>query len=110
MVDAPDTRLAQAERATVILHVAADLWEYLRDKYGATDNHPAIAGLPGHPVVLEDALQGGQWEIREDGQVIKSGDVAPAPEGMVAFYAGASFGWLAVDPRIRRPFFPEDLS
>lgn len=77
------------------LHVAEPVWRFLRDRYASAVRPEAAARMLDLPVVIDGDLTGGQWQIREDGEVTSSGDMAPAPEGMAVHYAGHA-GWIAV--------------
>lgn len=61
------------------------VWDVLRD-LKPTDTGPAtlgaaLLGLPldGIPVRIHPSLKAGQWELREDGVTVRSGDIAPEP-------------------------------
>lgn len=77
------------------LHVAEPVWRFLRDRYVPIIRPEAAARLMEMPVLVSDDLTGGQWQIRENGEVTSSGDMAPAPEGMTVAYS-PQFGWFAV--------------
>jgi hypothetical protein len=78
------------------LHVAEPVSRFLRDTYAKATSPGHAAAMTGLPIVVDDALTGGQWQLLEDGQVTKSGDMAPAPEGMVVVYDRHA-GWVAMD-------------
>lgn len=91
------------------LRVADPLWRYLRDnsakvlRFDGAD--PSWLGVP---VVFDVDLTGGQWQLREsDGGPETSGDMAPAPEGMVADYSEV-FGWYARPADIDGWWLPAD--
>ncbi len=77
------------------LHVAEPVWRFLRNTYAQAIPQAAAQAMLELPIVVDDDLSGGQWQIREDGQVTSAGDMAPAPEGMVVFYA-PPMGWLGI--------------
>jgi hypothetical protein len=77
------------------LHVAEPVWRFLRNTYAKVIPPEAATAMMGLPIVVDDGLTGGQWQIREDGEITSSGDMAPAPEGMVVFYS-PPMGWLAI--------------
>jgi len=77
------------------LHVAEPVWRFLRDTYAQAVRPEAASAMTDMPIVVDDALSGGQWQIRENGQVVKSGDMAPAPDGMVVTYFPQA-GWVAI--------------
>jgi len=77
------------------LHVAEDVWRFLRDRYIPVVRPETAAALLDAQVVVDDDLIGGQWQLREDGVVVSSGDMAPAPEGKRVFYSPTG-GWMAV--------------
>jgi hypothetical protein len=82
------------------LHVAEPVWRFLRNTYARNTYAKvippeAVTAMMGLPVVVDDALTGGQWQIHENGQVTSSGDMAPAPDGMVVVYSPHA-GWLAI--------------
>lgn len=81
------------------LHVAEPVWRFLRDNYAPVIRPEAATAMMGLPVVIGDDLTGGQWQIRENGQVTSSGDMAPAPEGMTVHYLPHA-GWIAVAPHV----------
>jgi hypothetical protein len=78
------------------LHVAEPVWRFLRDTYAKAIRPDYAAAMMGLPIVVDDDLTGGQWKLHEDGQVTKSGDMAPAPEGMVVMYDQYA-DWLAIN-------------
>lgn len=78
------------------LHVAEQVWRFLRNTYAKAIRPEAAEAMMGLPIVVDDDLDGGQWQIHEDGQVTSSGDMAPAPEGAVVTYSPVS-GWLAIN-------------
>jgi hypothetical protein len=77
------------------LHVAEPVWRFLLDRYVPLIPRGATSRLMEMPVVIDDDLTGGQWQIRENGEVSSSGDMAPAPEGMTVSYSPIS-GWIAI--------------
>ncbi len=77
------------------VHVSEHAWRYLREKHAKTVRPEVITTMFGLPIVVDADLSGGQWQLRENGEVTKSGDMAPAPEGMNVFYSPLS-GWLAI--------------
>lgn len=109
MPDQPDIFSVVAEFMTAVfeskrreLHVAEPVWRFLRDTYAATVRPEAAQALMGMPVVIDDDLTGGMWQIREDGQVTSSGDMAPAPEGTTVMYSPHA-GWLAIRTDLAAP-------
>lgn len=85
------------------LHVAEPVWRFLLDRYMSLIPREASSRLMEMPVVIDDDLTGGQWQIREDGEIASSGDMAPAPEGMTVSYSKYS-GWIAIDSTILAEF------
>lgn len=81
------------------------MWRYFKDTLAqASDTRITFLGasLADIPVVIDSDLTGGQWQIREDGEVTASGDIAPPPEGMLVGYA-PPVGWYAYDPESAVP-------
>ena len=78
-------------------HVAAPMWRYLRSTCAEVSE--LRTSLTDVPVVLDNSLTGGQWEIHEGGEVVESGDIAPAPEGMAVDYH-PTVGWFAYSPSL----------
>lgn len=88
------------------LHVAEPVWRFLRDRFATAIPREAAAAMLDLPVVVDDDLAGGRWEIRNGAEVVSSGDMAPAPEGMTAHYS-PHVGWFAVSPEAADPLaFP----
>ncbi len=77
------------------LPVADPAWRFLRDSYAKVIRPEAARVMLDLPVHVSEELSGGQWQIREDGEVVESGDIAPAPEGMTVTYSPYA-GWFAV--------------
>lgn len=82
--------------------VSESVWRYLRDTCAEASTSPWVGGLLDVPLVADDNLTGGQWQIWEDGELTASGDIAPAPEGMHVGYAPL-VGWYAYDSDIALP-------
>lgn len=78
------------------LHVAEPVSRFLRDRYAKSIDPKPAAALLATPIVVDDDLTGGQWQLREDGETVSSGDMAPAPEGMTVIYSPIT-GWIAID-------------
>lgn len=87
--------MAAPEPADRRLHVSEHVWRYLRETYTKVIRPEAITVMMGLPIVVDDNLTGGQWQLRENGEVTSTWDMAPAPEGMTVFYTPHS-GWLAI--------------
>lgn len=85
----------QDEPVTRRLHVSEHVWRFLRDTYAKVIPTEAVTVMMGLPIVVDDDLAGGQWQIRESGEIVSSGDMAPAPEGMTVSYSPMT-GWIAV--------------
>ncbi len=77
------------------LHVSAHVRLFLRKTYAKAIGPEALTAMLALPIVVDGDLTGGQWQIREDGEVTSSGDMAPPPEGMTVLYSPYS-GWVAV--------------
>jgi hypothetical protein len=77
------------------LHLSEHGWRFLRHTYAKVIPPEAAAVMLTLPIVIDDDLTGGQWQIRENGEVTSDGDMAPPPEGMTVFYTPHS-GWLAI--------------
>ena len=77
------------------LHVAESVWRFLLDRYVPLIPRAATSRLMDMPVVIDDDLTGGQWQVRVNGEVTSSGDMAPAPEGMTVLYSPIA-GWIAI--------------
>lgn len=77
------------------LHVSEHVWRFLRETYAKVIRPEAVQVMMGLPIVVDDDLTGGQWQIRENGQITKAADMAPAPEGMTVSYSPIS-GWIAI--------------
>jgi hypothetical protein len=86
-------RLPTLGRST--LRVSEPLWRYWRDKYVSALRPETAQAVMGMPIVIDDDLSGGQWQLVEGGQVVRSGDIAPAAPGEMVTYAGAAVGWVA---------------
>ena len=88
------------------LHVAEPVWRFLRDTYAKATGPAPLDPLLATPVVVDADLTGGRWQIRENDEVVKSGDMAPIPEGMpegtVVTYSPTT-GWVAIDTNIPWP-------
>ena len=88
------------------LHVAEPVWRFLRHTYAKATSPAPFDAMAASPIVVDDDLTGGQWQIRENGEVVKSGDMAPIPEGMpegtVVMYSPTT-GWVAIDTNIPWP-------
>jgi hypothetical protein len=77
------------------VHVSEHVRAFLRHAH-ARDTRPGAATVMlGLPIVVDDDLTGGQWQIRENGEVTSSGDMAPAREGMTVSYSPMT-GWIAI--------------
>lgn len=84
------------------LHVAKPVWSFLRDTYAKVIRPETVSAMMDLPIIVDDTLAGGQWQIHEDGQVTTSGDMAPAPEGMTVFYS-PEMGWWAFNTDLIEP-------
>jgi hypothetical protein len=90
----------------VRLHCGVAILEYLRhalpggrrDITGQIDPAAAILGIP---IVLDDTLHSGQYQLRTDaGDVVKSGQVGD-PERVTAYVPG--IGFVSIDPAALDP-------
>lgn len=79
-----------------VLHVAEPLSRFLYDAYAKSIQPAAAEALLGLPIVVDADLTGGQWQLREDGEVHTAGDMAPAPEGMTVSCSPLT-GWIAIE-------------
>jgi hypothetical protein len=77
------------------LHVAEPVWRFLRDTYVKAMRPETAQAVMGLPIVVDDDLTGGQWQLREDGEVATAGDMAPGPDGMQVSYV-PRVGWIAI--------------
>lgn len=84
------------------LRVAEPVWRFMRDTYTKAINPDAATALWATPVVIDDDLTGGQWQLRENGETVASGDMAPAPDGMTVTYSPYS-GWIAIRSDLMEP-------
>jgi hypothetical protein len=77
------------------LHVSDHVWRFLRETYATVIRPEAVLAMLALPIIVDASLTGGQWQIRENGEVTSSGDMAPPPDGMLVFYTPRS-GWVAL--------------
>lgn len=89
------------EPVTRRLHVSEHVWRFLRNTYAKVIPAEAQTVMMGLPIIVDDDLTGGQWQIRENDQITKAGDMAPPPEGMTVFYSPHA-GWLAIRKDLAR--------
>lgn len=75
--------LLEAIRRPVELHCAPDVMHALQNgaDIGIAVDWSAL--LYGTPVIVDDDMQLRRWEIREDGEVIGSGEMEPVPWAQV---------------------------
>lgn len=84
-----------AHTGSAELRVSEHVWCFLRKTYATVIRPDAVTAMLASPIVVDPALTGGQWQILEDGEVTKAGDMAPAPDGMAVLYSPEA-GWLAI--------------
>lgn len=77
------------------IHVSEHVHRFLTETYTKALSPAYTAKLDGIDIVVEPDLTGGQWQIRENGEVATSGDMAPALNDETVSYHPI-FGWTGV--------------
>lgn len=78
------------------LRISEHVSSFLRNTYAKAISPTLAATMTGLPIIVDDQLHGGQWFLHENHQVTKSGDMAPAPDGMTVVYSPQA-GWVAMN-------------
>ncbi|MEU4558556.1 hypothetical protein AB0F72_09200 [Actinoplanes sp. NPDC023936] len=81
------------------LHVSEQVHRFLRDTYAKAVDPKHAATMGAMPIVVDGDLSGGQWQLRENGETVQAGDMAPAPDGMEVIYSPHA-GWVAVNSEL----------
>ncbi len=79
------------------LRVSEPVSRFVRETYAKAVDVSHAERMFAVPIVVDGDLTAGQRQIRENGEVTASGDIAPAPDGMQVEYSPIA-GWYAFNP------------